>query len=279
MILIADSGSSKTSWVLMDLNRQVAGQCQTAGINPFFQTEAAILHTLETEFSLPVNGLDTLCFYGAGCANPEKKELVQRALSRAWNPAEILIDSDLMAAARSLCGNQAGVAAILGTGSNSCYYDGVHIAQQVSPLGYILGDEGGGAVLGKKLVADVLKHQLPAHICELFFESNHLTPADILDRIYKQPFPNRFLAQFTKFILHHLNEASLYRLVKTSFMEFFDRNIRQYPQAKTMPVHFTGSVAWHFQAPLREAANATGHTVGCVTKDPMEGLIQYHSNL
>lgn len=279
MILIADSGSTKTSWVLSDASKKVVGQCKTSGINPFYQTEEEIYNALIKEFELEISDLKSLYFYGAGCANPEKKDVVLRALRKMWNPHEISVDSDLMCAARSLCGRSPGIAAILGTGSNSCYFNGQDIENQISPLGFILGDEGSGAVLGKKLVADVLKRQLPEHICQAFLESYKLTPAEILDRVYRQPFPNRYLAGFTRFINEHINEESLYVLVKNSFIEFFNRNIMHYKQFGDNRVHFTGSIAWYFIDPLKDAAVETGFSIGKVIMDPMEGLIAYHSEL
>lgn len=279
MILIADSGSTKTSWVLMNSQRNQLEPCQTSGINPFYQTEDDIFNILKSEFTLNINGLHSLYFYGAGCANPEKIDIVKRALNRLWCPENIVVDSDLMGAARSLCGQNPGIAAILGTGSNSCFYDGINIVKSVSPLGFMLGDEGSGAVIGKKLVADVLKQQLPDHICNIFWKSYQLSAAEILDRVYKQPFPNRFLAQFTRFIFQHIHEETLYALVKNSFIEFFVRNINQYSQAADMPVNFTGSIAWHFSAPLKDAAMETGHRIGQITMDPMKGLIKYHSKI
>lgn len=261
----------------MNSDKEVTERCQTSGMNPFFQNEEDIFNTLKNEITLSFNNLDAVFFYGAGCAFPDKKAIVKRAIERAWNPTEIFVDTDLLGAARSLCGQKPGIAAILGTGSNSCYYDGNQVVKNISPLGFILGDEGGGSVLGKKLVADVLKGQLPHHICELFFESHNLTPAQILERVYKQPFPNRFLAQFSKFILHHIKEEkSLYLLVKNSFVDFFVRNISHYPQTDDMPVNFTGSIAWHFKDVLLDAAKEAKYNIGVVTKDPTEGLVEYH---
>lgn len=276
MILIADSGSTKTSWVLTDADRKITGQCKTSGINPFYQTEEEIFNSLKDEFTLSLCGLDHLYFYGAGCANPKMKDVVLRVLKRIWKPDNIVVESDLVCAARSLCGHNPGIAAILGTGSNSCYYDGKNVVRHVSPLGFIMGDEGSGAILGKKLVADVLKRQLPDSICDLFFDSYHILPAEILDRVYKQPFPNRYLAQFTKFIHQHINEESLDLLVRSGFKEFFIRNISQYNLAE-MPVNFTGSIAWYFLPQLKDAARETGYSIGLVTKDPLDGLVNYHS--
>lgn len=279
MILIADSGSTKTTWVLLDGNRRIIGQCQTSGINPFYQTVEEIIEILKKEFALQINSLNAIYFYGAGCANPEKNEIVRSALDHLWNPDQISVESDLMCAAHSLCGHEAGIAAILGTGSNSCYYDGKSIVHHVPPLGFILGDEGSGGVIGKKLVSDILKNQLPASVCKSFFDTYGLTTAEILDRVYKQPFPNRFMAQFTRFIYDHIQEESLYNLVKSSFTEFFVRNVSHYEASRIIPVSFTGSIAWYFKWILEEAARDLGFSVGKVTKDPIDGLIEYHSGI
>lgn len=277
MILIADSGSTKTTWVLFDENRKITGQCQTSGINPFYQTEEEIINILKKEFTLEIRTLNALFFYGAGCANVEKNGIVHAALHQLWNPGQISVESDLMCAARSLCGHEEGIAAILGTGSNSCYYDGRSIVQQVSPLGFILGDEGSGGVMGKKLVSDVLKKQLPASVCKAFFDTYQFTTAEILDRVYKQPFPNRFMAGFTRFIYDHLHEESLYNLVKNSFTEFFVRNVSQYEASRRLPVHFTGSIAWYFKPVLEDTARDLGFSTGKVTQDPIDGLMEYHA--
>jgi N-acetylglucosamine kinase-like BadF-type ATPase len=262
---------------LLDGNRNISGQCQTSGLNPFYQTGEEIIDILKKEFTLQMPALSALFFYGAGCANAEKNEIVRAALHQLWSPDQISVDSDLMCAAHSLCGHSEGIAAILGTGSNSCYYDGQSIVNHVPPLGFILGDEGSGGVIGKKFVSDVLKKQLPASVCQQFFDAYGLTTAEILDRVYRQPFPNRFMARFTRFIYDHLEEESLYNLVKSSFVEFFERNVSQYKAASRLPVNFTGSIAWYFKPVLEDAAGSQGFSVGKVTKDPIEGLIDYHT--
>jgi N-acetylglucosamine kinase-like BadF-type ATPase len=215
-------------------------------------------------------------FYGAGCINKSVNETVRAPLIRFFNCSELLVDTDLMAVARSLCQDKEGIACILGTGSNSCYYDGSRIVRNISPLGYMLGDEGSGAVIGKKFIADLLKNQLPASVAEKFFTAYDLKPSQIMDHVYKKPFPNRFLAGFTRFIHDHPEESSLRDLVKSSFIEFYTRNIRQYPEALRLPVNFIGSVGFYFEGLLREAASETGYSVGQIILSPMEGLIQYH---
>lgn len=276
MILIADSGSTKTAWSLIKAVDEPVKTCNTSGINPMYQDEDSIYGMLHKEFTLNIPDRIALYFYGAGCINHAVNQIVYQALVRFFKPYTIAVDSDIMAAARSLCGNNPGIACILGTGSNSCYYDGQFIARQVSPLGYILGDEGSGAVIGRKFIADLLKHQLPVQVSERFFSTFQLAPHEILEQVYKKPFPNRFLAQFTHFIHANLQDDALHNLVRKSFDEFFSRNIRQYPEAQHTPVHFTGSIALHFKSLLSESARDQGFSIGTITGNPMEGLINYH---
>jgi N-acetylglucosamine kinase-like BadF-type ATPase len=276
MILIADSGSSKTSWLL--LKDGISQACQTSGINPFFQSEEEIYRLLSANFLLEKKEIREIWFYGAGCSNADKSSVVHHALERYFHPQRISVESDLLGAARSLCGHKPGIAAILGTGSNSCYYDGKTIVKQVSPLGYVLGDEGSGAVLGKQLVSDILKRQLPEHIIARFKQTYQLTTDEILNNVYKQSFPNRYLAKFSVFLYENKTEESIRQLVKRSFVDFFVRNIRHYHEASSLPVHFTGSIAWYFQPILKEAAAEAGFRIGRITKEPMAGLIKFHSN-
>lgn len=276
MILIADSGSTHTTWALVDRDSSDVLYCETPGINPYYQDEDEIVAVLSDEFSMDINQVRKIYFYGAGCANPEKCALVGRALMRFFCICEIDVQSDLMAAARALLGRGSGIAAILGTGSNSCYYDGQKIVSNVPPLGFILGDEGSGAVLGRTLVGDILKKQVPEHICSRFFERYQLSAADILERVYRHPFPNRFLAGFTHFIADNIEEEAMSDLVRKAFAAFFVRNITLYPEATGLPVNFVGSVAYEFRELLKEAAAITGFGVGQIMRSPVAGLIRYH---
>lgn len=278
MILIADSGSTKTDWCLVENGENIL-RFQTRGTNPFFQTEEEILEEIETGLLPGLKGVEpsSVHFYGAGCAFPEKNEIIRRAVSRHL-PVPVEVGSDLLAAARALCGDRPGIACILGTGSNSCQYDGKEIVKNVSPLGFILGDEGSGAVLGKLLIGDVLKDQLPPALKELFLSQYGLTPALIMDRVYRQPFPNRFLAGFSPFILEHLDEPAVWELVTRSFLAFFTRNVKQYDYFD-LPVHLAGSVAWYYQTVLKEIAFDLGIRLGTIIQSPMEGLIRYHSGI
>ena len=278
MILLADSGSTKTDWALAR-NGSLVKQITTEGINPFFQTEEEISRIVHERLMPALDGAmpHEVHFYGAGCAFPEKNRLVEQAITRHL-PVPVEIGSDLLGAARSLCGRRTGIACIMGTGSTSSYYDGQTIAANVSPLGYVLGDEGSGAVLGRLLVGDCLKNQLPAPLKEAFFRRFDLTPQLILEQVYKQPFPNRFLASLSPFLIEHIDEPCIHRLVLNSFKSFFTRNVMQY-DCRGVKVHFTGSIAYYYREVLDEAARALQIELGHIVRSPLEGLVTYHSNL
>lgn len=277
MILIADSGSTKTSWALVDQGGMVF-EYTTLGINPFFQTCEEIQEDLNKNLYPKIKqiNVDEIFFYGAGCATPEKKEIVASVLRMFYPKAITHVESDLLGAARSLCKTTPGIACILGTGSNSCFYNGETIIKNVSPLGYILGDEGSGAVLGKLFVADCLKNQMPARIVDRFYKRFELTPAIILDKVYKQPFPNRFLASLSIFLSENISEQEIQDLIYKGFVDFFNRNVKQYDYENYM-VNIVGSIGYHFSEILKEAAEETGVTIGTIEKSPMRGLIEYHT--
>jgi N-acetylglucosamine kinase-like BadF-type ATPase len=274
MILIADSGSTKTNWSLVREDSNVR-TCITDGINPFFLSEKEIVNLLKQKFTLPKENITAIYFYGAGCI-PEKSFLVSEALNVFFHAGSIEVNSDLLAAARSLCDEKEGIVCILGTGSNSGHYDGEKIIENVSPLGYILGDEGSGAVLGKKLLAGILKNQLPDLVVCDFYNTYHLNLAEIMDKVYRQPFPSRFLAQFAPFISNHITHSDVQKLVKNSFAEFIEKNVFQYQNVDRLPVHFTGSIAYCFKNILEEVCSQFNLLMGNTTKEPMSGLIKYH---
>lgn len=278
MILIADSGSTKTEWKI--ISEGVPGESVfSAGINPYFLPSEDIFRLLNDELpEVAGKSFDRIFFYGTGCNSEAKNDVVRSAITRFCKAGEIFIGSDLLGAARSLCQDDRGIACIMGTGSNSCYYDGRQIAANVSPLGYILGDEGGGAVLGRKMVSAVLKKQVPKDITELFFDTYKITPAEILERVYMKPFPNRFLGQFAKFISSNIQIRELQNIVATSFDEFIIRNILQYPESDTLPVHFTGSIAVHFKSFLEGSLLRYNLKPGEITLSPMADLVTYHIN-
>ena len=280
MILIADCGSTKIDWCVLNGDK-VEKQIFTTGINALMMTEEEIKARLAEELASQVAEfpIEEVYYYGAGCLSDEICGNVSRAIAANVPTAKkIDVNSDLLAAARALCGTESGIACILGTGSNSCYDDGKEIKDNVSPLGYILGDEGSGAVLGKLLVGDVLKKQLPEDLCRKFHEETGLDRMDIITAVYRKPGGNRFLASLSPFISKYINEPSMHQLVLNAFKAFFVRNIANYENYKSLPVSFVGSVAFYYRNILEEAAQSLGITIGQIIKSPMEGLLKYHKN-
>ncbi len=278
MILIADSGSTKTHWCLMAANGQTS-EFFTDGINPFQQTVDGIRTTISNQL-LPqmakvmwVGPITKIFFYGAGCT-PEKKPLVAEALQSCFKQAtDIVVESDMLGAARGLVGHTDGIACILGTGSNSCLFDGTNIVKNVPALGFILGDEGSGAVLGKRLVADLLKNQMGEELKEKFLAQYNLTQADIIENVYRKPFPNRYLASLSRFASENLDNEKVYALVYDHFAQFVIRNLKQYPN---LPVGFIGSIAYYYQDVLKKVLADHGMTFAQAIQSPMEGLKDYH---
>ena len=281
MILIADCGSTKIDWCALK-NGKLEKQIFTMGMNAVMLSEEEIRERIAAEL-IPELGnfaeqISAVFFYGAGCISEEVCSNVAHAIKANISSAETVeVYTDLLAAARSLCGHEPGIACIMGTGSNSCLYDGQAIVQNVSPLGYVLGDEGSGAVLGKLFLGDVLKKQLPAEVCDRFLSEYDLDLLTIIRRVYKEPFANRFLASVTPFLSKNINVPEIHELVYNAFRAFFRRNIRQYTQYESHNVNFIGSIASYVADVLREAAEAEGCKIGSIVKSPMKGLIAFHS--
>jgi N-acetylglucosamine kinase-like BadF-type ATPase len=277
MILIADSGSTKVDWRVIHSNGN-SDAITTAGINPYFQSGEDIIRELETNL-LPYvkTEIREIYFYGAG-VSAEKADVLRSCFSELFPDAVSEAHTDLLAASRALCGRSAGIACIMGTGSNSCYFDGDRIADNVPACGYILGDEGSGAVLGKKLISDYLKRQLPPELAEKFTEKYGLNYGSIVEKVYRQPYPNRFLATFTHFLYEYRNEPHIHSLLKESFSEFFRRNIMQYDYSR-YEVNLVGSVAYHFAPILKEAAEQYGIRIGKILQSPISGLEEYHKSI
>ncbi len=274
-ILIADSGATKTDWCLAR-EGEILQRFPGKGISPVYQTEEEIAGEISEHIYplLKERAIDAIHFYGTGCI-PEKTALVRNAIHHSFPIDSIHVYSDLIAAAHSLCGHQPGIACILGTGSNSCEWSGSEIIYQVSPLGFILGDEGSGAALGRQLVGDALKNQLTLGLREKLLEEYNLTPAGIVEQVYRQPFPSRFLASLAPFLLKHIDDKSIRRIVSDGFSGFFERNVMQYDFRKNK-VHFVGSIAWYFSDILKEVAAEKEIVVGKIEQSPMPGLIDYY---
>lgn len=277
MILIADSGSTKIDWCVVDHGKLVK-QVFTCGMNALLLTEEEMQLRIATELASEVSDypIDKVYYYGAGCVSEEVCANVRNAIAASIKADHIEVYTDLLAAAHAVCDREAGIACILGTGSNSCVYDGKAITDNVSPLGYILGDEGSGAVLGKILVGDVLKEQLPKHLCEKFLDQYSLDRLTIIRRVYKEPQANRFLASVTRFLIENIQEPEIHALVYNSFKSFFVRNIANYKNYTEYKINFVGSIAFFYQDVLREVAADMGCTIGNIIQSPMEGLINYH---
>ena len=277
MKLIAYTGSSDTIWSITE-DAKLTRQIITPGINPFYQSTGEIQELILSSLLPHIESLSVkeLFFYGAGCSFPEKIVTVEDALKYYFPDATIQIESDLLGAARGLFQHEQGIACILGTGSNSCHYDGNRIVSNISPLGFILGDEGSGAVLGKQLLADCMKKQLPEWICEKLYDEFELTQEQIMDKVYTHPFPSKFLATFTSFIAEHIEEPAIFNLVYDSFDAFFTRNVMHY-DLTDMQVGFVGSVAFMLKDPLEIAASEKNIVISQVLDNPVTGLIQFHN--
>ena len=278
MILIADSGSTKTDWALQSASGALK-RFHTQGINPFHQDRTVITEILRQELlpHLDPNKVNCVCFYGSG-VRPELESVMISLLQEAFPQAEqVESHSDLLGAARALCDHNYGIASILGTGANSCLYDGCRIIANTPALGYILGDEGSGGVLGKLFLHELYKGVLSENIRYEFEREYGLKMADVIQRVYRESMPNRFLASLAPFIHRHLSDPAIKRLVINNFCDFFRYNIRPYG-LKDMPVSFVGSIAYHFRDQLAEAAQAEGFRLGTILKTPIDGLLHYHSS-
>lgn len=284
MILIADSGSTKVHWCLMAANGHTA-EFITDGINPLFQTSDAMRNSICNQLlpqmasMLWAGTIGHVFFYGAGCT-PEKSPFVEKAIESVFKKAKVFVASDMLGATRGLLGHEKGVACILGTGSNSCLYDGEQIIKNVPSLGFILGDEGSAATLGKRLVSDLLKNQLGDDLKERFLSQYAINQADVIEHVYRQPFPNRWLANLARFCAENIDDPRIHDLVYDHFAQFVKRNISQYytteEQKQSMPVGFVGSIAFYYRPVLEQVMSDYGFRVGQILQDPIPGLVEYH---
>jgi glucosamine kinase len=282
MILIADGGSTKTSWCqLSDAGQRV--YFNTEGYNPDFVDTQDIIASLEKNLpdTLPQGAVREVYFYGAGVSSPAKAEVIASALRHQFpNVTKVEVTEDLLAAARALLGHQPGFAAILGTGTNSCIYDGQNITYNVDSLGYFLGDEGSGSFLGKRLLRDYLRGSLPDGLGEALKQEYHLgSRNDIIDRLYNQPLPNRFLASFAKFCYDHNNVSYCRQIVVEAFEAFFQNLVLHYPNYQDYTFNCIGSVGYNFRDALTQVANSHGMQVGKIIRSPIDDLVSFHEHL
>lgn len=283
--LIVDSGSTKTSWCFAFLpntsSADGARTITTEGLNPAVMSAEeveekiaqALNHCLQS-LSISAADVDNVFFYGAGCI-AGRTVVVSESISSILVDAKIYVADDLLGAARALCGHKAGIACILGTGSNSCLYDGENIVAHTPALGYVLGDEGSGAVLGRKFLNAVLKQTLPENIRKRFLQESGLDMAEVINRVYRSPAPNRFLASMSKYIHGYLDEKEVRDIVVDNFEDFIRNNILAYGD-EFRTINVVGSIAYHYKEQLTEAASRNGFQIGKIIKSPIEGLIEYH---
>lgn len=276
MKLIAESGSTRTEWCLIE-GGYVIDHAFTDGINPYFQTRREISRCIRLQLSDKFfsRKIEEIHFYGAGCTNEDKKNIVKASIIAQFR-SPTFIYSDLLAAARSLFKSDAGIACILGTGSNSCFYDGTEIVKNVKSLGYILGDEGSGAVLGKTFLSDCLKGLAHPDIAQSFYDIYRVNTEDVLDLVYNKPFPNRFLSTLSFFLANYLDNEYVYNLIYQNIRNFVTRNLLQYDYQK-YPVSFAGSVAHNYFDILKVVADEFDIKISEVIESPMAGLVKYHS--
>jgi glucosamine kinase len=275
-ILIADSGSTKCEWCFFSNGRKQI--IETQGASPYFLNESQIVVMMQNELlpSLKKKSPSHIYFYGTGCAAAANRAFIKRAIKRVFPEAVIEVEHDLTGAARALCGKNKGIVAILGTGSNSGYFNGKKILRNSPGLGYVLGDEGSGAYLGKKVLQYYLYKTFDKEMHHKFHEKYQVVAADILDAVYKKPLPNRYIASFTLFLAENRGHYMIENIIEDGLRDFFSIHLALYPESGSLPVYFTGSVAFGFQDILKELCKTFGWQAGKFLAKPMEGLIAYH---
>lgn len=277
MRIIADGGSTKVCWAI----EQNSGEWRferTPGLNPALIGVEEMGRRIVTDLKplLGRNTVDAVHYFGAGCT-AELCPAIAEVLATALDCPVVEVGSDMLGAARGLCGSGPGIACILGTGSNSCLYDGEEIVDAVGALGFILGDEGSGASIGRRLLGDIFKRQMPEAIVEVFHRTTGLSVADVIDRVYRRESPNRFLASMMPFVAEHIDCEQVERMVVDEFLRFIDRNLLNYDDCRKLDVNFTGSIAEHFRPQLDEAMRLRGLRIGKIEANPIDGLIGYYS--
>jgi glucosamine kinase len=274
--LIADSGSTKCEWCVLDQGKKKT--VLTQGISPYFLSGEQITTLVSNELlpSIRNYSIDELFYYGTGCASPANRQLIKKALKKVFPQAKIIVEHDLMAASRALCGDKKGIACILGTGSNSCYFNGKKIMKNSPGLGYVLGDEGSGAYLGKKVVQYYLYNTFDEDLLFRFSEKFATNGVDILEHVYKQPLPNRYLASFAIFLAENRGHYMIENIIEDGLNDFFFQHICKYTESWSLPVHFVGSIAFGFKDVLAELCSSYELELGNVLQNPMKGLIKYH---
>lgn len=275
MILVADSGSSKTDW--MGFNGKETISFSTPGINPYFLNAQDIfkIFSKKKEVAVYAEEVKEIYFFGAGCSSPDKHEVVSNGLSLFFTKAFISVDHDLMGSAYATCGAEAGLTCILGTGSNISYYDGTTVHESKHGLGYVLGDEGSGTHFGRKLVTAYLYNMLPSDLGEMFRTEFEVDKEKVITNVYQQAFPNVYLAGMSRFMSKRQEHPYIKQLLEEGFQEFVDSNIKDYPDYNRLECHFVGSIAYYYQDVLKAVCKKNGIKVGKILQKPIEGIYNY----
>lgn len=277
MLVVADSGSTKTDWRVYDKSHGIQ-EIETSGLNPYFLNPQEILAVLEKGLHpyIDKSKVEQVYFYGSGCSHTDKILEIESALSDFFKRAEIAVESDLLGSARALCGDMAGIVGILGTGSNSCVYNGTQIIHQILSLGYILGDEGSGTVLGKKVLKAALSVRMPKNLLLQFKKYYPIEADQALEKIYSEPFPNRFLASFAPFAIEFMKDEWMHKLIRDHLTDFFDQMITVYEDFQAYPLNLSGSIAWHVQPVIEALCIEYKMSLGKVIMRPIEDLMNFH---
>jgi N-acetylglucosamine kinase-like BadF-type ATPase len=279
MILVADGGASKTDWAIIE-NGKLSKLVQAVGISPIFHSVEDIFSLVKNTFSNEnfSNNIEQIYFYGAGCIKGHTSAIIEEGLKLFFKTAKIDAQSDMLGAARALFKDEAGIACILGTGANSCKYDGKIIAERIPPLGYILGDECSGAYLGKTLINNYFKKVMPNDLAAEFFKEYQISEKEVLDRVYKQASPNQYLANFSPFLKKHEKHPYVQNIIKSAFQTFLDYNITKYSDYKNYKIGFIGSIGFYFGEIIGQILEERQIVLNKILEKPIEGLIEYHSN-
>ena len=277
MKLIADSGSTKTTWILLEQNK-VKETIGTSGLNPYFHDSESVEAVLRADLIPFVveDNIREVHFYGAGCSTDYNNSMIRDAILLFFRKADVFIYHDILGAARALFGNDKGIACILGTGCNSCFFDGAELHSKVDSLGYLFGDEGAGSYLGKLFMGAYLKKELPQELRDLFDNQFGYTLEDILNSLYNKPSPNKFLASFSLFLSPNREHPFVKALIRQSFQDFFNAHVKKYEDYRALPIGFIGSIAFIYREILSEVALKEGVTISKIRSSPIEGLIEYH---
>ena len=277
--IIADSGSTKTDWILLE-GSKIEKRIKTIGFNPYFQTKdqinLEILNNLKPHITEYIHKVSEINYYGTGCSTEENCKMIEDCLSLTLDVTKVNVSHDLLAAARALCKREWGIASILGTGSNSCLYDGVNILENVPSTGYLWSDYGGGSQIGKFFIREYFEGRLPAELSQAFENAGYNREV-ILNNVYKKSVPGKYLASVSHFVSKHLQHPFVLKVLEECFDSFFEEQINKYSNSKKYKVHTVGSIGYHYKDLISEVAKKHGYKMGNVIQSPVEGLIQYHT--